>query len=826
MSPTRSKRGAKSSSAPTDVLVDPTPSKPLLPLVVLLFVGSGCAALIYEIVWFQMLTLSVGSSAISLAVVLGTFMGGMCIGSLLLPRVISRLEHPLRVYALLEAGIGIMGLLILFGLPYIGGLYAKIGGPGMGGIIIRAIVCTICLLPPTLLMGATLPAIARWVEATPRGVSWLGFFYGGNIAGGVFGCLLAGYYLLRVHDIAVATYVAVALNAVVALAGFALSHATDYRAPVEPPRPSESITSGGWWPVYVAIALSGMTALGAEVIWTRLLTLTLGGTTYTFSLILALFLAGLGIGSSAGSVLARYVTDPRLALGWCQLLLTLALAWAAAVLARALPFWPINPALAPSPMFTFQIDLVRTLCVVLPGAILWGASFPLALAGVSRRDQDPGRLVGTVYSANTVGAIFGAVLSSLIMIKVFGTQRAQQVLIVIAAISAAVMLVPVFWREANQLRLTRRSATFAGMIAVLGIWMVLTVVPIPPLLVAYGRYMVTWMGHDREILYVGEGMNSSMAVTRLPNGVLNYHNAGKVQASSEPQDMRLQRMLGHLTTLVPDSARSVLVIGCGAGVTAGAVSIDPIVQRQIIAEIEPLVPEVVSKYFSDHNFAVVQNPKVHVQIDDARHFLLTTDEKFDAITSDPFDPWVKGAATLYTKEFFEVVRDHLKPGGVVTVFVQLYESGMAAVKSEIATFLEVFPNGVVFGNTHQGGGYDVVLLGQLDEKPIDIDRIEQRLQRPEYAPVRRSLAEIGFFSAVDLFGRYAAQGPMLRQWLSDAQINRDRNLRLQYLAGLGVNVYEQQRIYEEILATRQWPPNLFAGSEATLANLRASMLSN
>ena len=207
-------------------------------------------------------------------------------------------------------------------------------------------------------------------------------------------------------------------------------------------------------------------------------------------------------------------------------------------------------------------------------------------------------------------------------------------------------------------------------------------------------------------------MNSSMAVSRLSNGVLNYHNAGKVQASSEPQDMRLQRMLGHLTTLIPENPRNVLVIGCGAGVTAGAVSVDPKVERVVIAEIEPLVPEVVSTYFSEHNFAVVQNPKVHVQIDDARHYLLTTDQKFDAITSDPFDPWVKGAATLYTKEFFEVAKAHLNPGGVITVFVQLYESGMAAVKSEIATFMEVFPNGVVFGNTYQGGGYDVVLMAR------------------------------------------------------------------------------------------------------------------
>src|SRR5207245_8068003 len=214
-------------------------------------------------------------------------------------------------------------------------------------------------------------------------------------------------------------------------------------------------------------------------------------------------------------------------------------------------------------------------------------------------------------------------------------------------------------------------------------------------LVAYGRFSATQIGQS-EVIYIGEGWNASVAVSERSNGVLNYHNAGKVQASSEPQDMRLQRMLGHLTTLVPASPRSVLVIGCGAGVTAGAVSIDPAVERETIAEIEPLVPRVVSTDFSEHNFDVVRNPKVTVENDDARHFILTTRQTFDAVTSDPLDPWVKGAAMLYTREFFDIVKQHLNPGGAVTLFVQLYESNEDAVKSEIATFFEAFPDGIVW----------------------------------------------------------------------------------------------------------------------------------
>src|SRR5580765_8393714 len=194
-----------------------------MPLLLVLFIGSGCAALIYEIVWFQLLQLVIGSSAISMGVLLGTFMGGMCLGSLLLPRLISAKQHPLRVYAALELGIGIIGLLLLFGMPLIGGVYFAWAGSGVGGLYVRGIIAAICLLPPTFLMGATLPAVARWVETTPRGVSWLGFFYGGNIAGAVVGSLTAGFYLLRVYDTAVATYVAVALNFLVAGVGFLLA---------------------------------------------------------------------------------------------------------------------------------------------------------------------------------------------------------------------------------------------------------------------------------------------------------------------------------------------------------------------------------------------------------------------------------------------------------------------------------------------------------------------------------------------------------------------------------------------------------------------------
>lgn len=789
-----------------------------LPVMLLLFFGSGCAALIYEVVWLQLLQLNIGSSAVSVGVLLAVYMGGMCLGSLVLPRRISSKHHPLKVYALLELGIGAFGIIVLYAVPVIGKAYTAMAGSGPANLVLRTVVASICLLPPTLLMGATLPAIGRWVKATPTGASWLGLFYAGNLVGAVAGSLFAGYYLLRVFDMPTASFVAVGVNALVAALAWAVASIVSYTpAPVKALEPAARSASRM---VYFGIALSGFTALGAEVVWTRLLSLHFGATTYTFSLILAVFLMGLAIGSSAGSGIARRVRNARTAFGWCQLLLCGGMAWAAHAACTSLQYWAVNPAAANSLMLTFQHDVVRAIRAVLPSAILWGASFPLALAAVIKPGQDSGRLVGSVYAANTLGAIFGASITSLALIGHVGSKATQQILIVVSALSGLLMLVQpvVLNSEVGRVRRMIGAAVLcAGIVA--SFFLVAGVPALPGILVAHGRNAASWEG-QREIIYVGEGTMASVAVTRDAAGTLYYHNAGKVQASSNPEDMRLQRMLGHITTLVPEAPEKVLVIGCGAGVTAGAVSIDPLLKQETIAEIEPLVPRVVSTYFSEHNFAVVSNPKVKVHLDDARHFLLTTSEKFDAVTSDPLDPWVKGAATLYTLEFFEAVKQHLNPGGVMTLFVQLYENDETAVKSQVATFLKAFPNGAVFANTVDGEGYDVVLYGPAQPRKINIDEVQARLDRPENEPIVRSLRQIGINSAVELFGNYAGQSSDLANWLADAQINHDRNLRLQFLAGRSLNVYDNAAIYRKMIADSRYPEDLFEGKPETLAALR------
>lgn len=810
------------STTPPTIPREAKPTHPFLPVLLVLFVGSGCAALIYEIVWFQMLQFAIGATGVSLGTLLGTFMAGMFLGSLALPRFVSKNRHPLAVYAGLEVGIAILGLLLLILIPRVSSIYGALAPPGFASIFVRTAVCAILLLPPTLLMGATLPAIARYVESTPEGVSWMGFFYGGNIAGAVLGCVLAGFYLLRVHDIATATVVAAVANVVVATIALGLARATPRTASTTPENHGEPIFDPGRLGVYVVIGLSGLTALGSEVVWTRLMSLMLGATTYTFSIILAVYLTGLGLGSGIGSYLAKILRGPRFALGACQLAAVGGIAWTAYWVTDAFPYWPVNPALTDDPWLVMQIDIVRALLAMLPGPVLWGASFPLAVAAAARDGRDPGRLMGGVYAANTIGAVVGALAFGLIAIPVLGTQWSQRLLIGVAALSAGVAFAPGLSSTRLMPDAVRARRIGLATLAFVGIaWSAWRIDAVPSVLISYGRFAPTYF--PPRTLYRGEGMNSSITVTELAEGVRNLHVGGKVVASTEPQDMGLQRMLGHMTALLHEEPKTVLVVGFGAGVTAGSFVTHPSVERIVICEIEPLITREANAYFTDVNHDVLNDPRVEIIHDDARHFLFTTDETFDVITADPIHPWMKGAAALYTTEYFELAKKRLAPGGVMTQWVPLYETTTEVVKSELATFFEVFPEGLVWGNLSNGQGYDVVLSARVGGSHINVDGLSERLARPDHEDVVESLSQVGLGSALRLLGNYAGYGPQLEPWLEGSELNRDGNLRLMYLAGLGLNQYESGSIYDEILESRVFPEDVFEGSPGMLRTLRSSL---
>ena len=774
----------------------------------LLFLASGCAALVYEMVWFHQVQLVVGASSISVAVILCSFMGGMALGSVVIERVGGR-QHPLRIVAALEAGIALFGILIPIVLPFVQDIYLALVGYGLGAVLLRAIVCVALLTPPTMLMGATLPVIARGALA-----SGVGYLYAANIAGGATGTVLAGFYLLRVHDTIVATAVAVVINIVVALVAWRLAANTALQrdpAKVDATRTTGAVEAVGARPIYVAAFLSGFTALGAEVVWTRQLSLLFGASVYTFSLILAVFLTGLGLGGLIGSRLARQTDVPGLHLARVQALLALAIGIGAWLIVNALPHWQPTrqflPEVRATPSFAFAFDALRCAVALLPATVLWGASFPLALAAAGQYGH-LSRQVSRVNAINTIGALLGAVLVTLIGVPILGSHQSQQLLAVLAAMSAIVIV----WQIGPIPRM--RALRWIVALTAISVWIVPDV---PGHLIAYGRSVNAWDSIKR-FLYLAEGTTASVAVTEGVGGARQFHIAGKVEASDMDVDMRLERMLGHIPALLHPHPRSVLIVGVGAGVTAGALSIHPEVERIVICEIEPAVPASARQFFAEENHHVFDDPRVQLVFDDARHFLQTTNERFDIITTDPIHPFVRGAATLYSLEYLEIARAHLNPGGIVTQWVPLYETDMRSVKSEIATFAQVFPDMTLWNPDLLEEGYDLVALGRIEPTPISEAAIAQRLDAS--AAVRQSLEAITLRSAAAILGTYAGRSRDLGPWLAGAEINRERHLRLQYLAGLAANADERFLIFQTLVGFRRYPADLFEASAELESQLR------
>lgn len=864
----------------------------LLPVLLLLFIGSGCAALIYEVVWLQMLQLVIGSTAHSMAVILGAYMGGMCLGSLLFPYIFSPKLHPLRVYAILELVIGVSGVLVYHFMPEIEQFYTKNASHSLA---VRGMVAGGALLLPTIMMGATLPAISRWIQSSKQGISWLGFFYGGNIVGAVIGCLLAGFYLLPKYNMMIASYSAVGINVLVCAVGLIISFNTTYTPSFDKKiaQRISGVKGAGW--VYLTIALSGFTGLGAEVVWTRLLSYQFGATVYTFSVILAVFLFGLGIGSSVGSGLARSLQRPRIALGWCQALLVASMGWTAWVVCKSLPYWPINPGMLVVPHDTveygpiFQLDLIRCAWAILPGTLLWGASFPLALAAVTRPGQDAGRQVGKTYAANTVGAILGALAFSIFIVAAKGTQFAQQVLVAVSALSAVVCLLPIMLTEFSDDPEAGFFSTGGVLVSIIAGGLVWYMMPPPSWqAMAYGRHSAWFMSgtempdgvfpqysnddtvdaYKRYCVYEGEGMNVSAVVSKWGNN-LYFHGAGKVQASTDPADMHLQRMLGHITALTVKKPENVLVIACGAGVTAGSFVPYEEVKRIVICDIEPLVPTKVTPNFFKQNYNITNKitadnrkktisgkelvpwvdsvtkknnvyfpgvdnatieklpeKEVEVYFDDGRHYIRTTQEKFDVITSDPIDPWVKGCAALNTIEYYQMCKSKLKPGGVMALWIPLYESDEKTINSVLTTFFEVFPKGILWTNDVDRQGYDAVLFGQAEGTEIDLDEMQKRIDAQPL--VKQSLMDVNFPSAASLMGTFAVDAKHLKDggWMDPQYINRDSNLRLQYLAGLGFNNQTAGKLLSGILKHYTFPQDIFKGSPESLSALKQELNAN
>jgi spermidine synthase len=513
----------------------------------------------------------------------------------------------------------------------------------------------------------------------------------------------------------------------------------------------------------------------------------------------------------------------RFALSICQILVAASIAGTAYTLSHSLPFWPVDPWLSTNPWFNFDLDVVRVIRAILPADLAVGSQFSTSPCKRRCRGEDPARLSGEVYAANTAGSIVGALAFSLVMIPAMGTRGSQQALIGLAAVAAVVAVASIVPSRNGVGRSTTQLAAIAAALGLAG-FLIYTIADMPWQVFAYGRRVAPILRNldpksESRPVFVGEGVSSSVVITERA-GQHFFYVSGKNEASSALLDMRLQRLMGHIPALLHPKPVSILVVGFGAGVTAGSFVPYPDVERITICELEPIIPAASNQFFGPENYNVLVDSRTRVVYDDARHFVLTTRDKYDVITTDPIHPWVKGTSSLYSKEYFELVRSRLNPGGIAAQWLPLYESDEETVKTQLATFFDVFPNGTVWGNYLNGDGYDLVLIGRLEDSSINLDEIQKRLDQPQYSRVARSLADVEVHSTVDLLATYTGNALDLATMLSGAPINRDLNMRLQYIAGWGVNSVMADSIYREIVSYRRFPGNLITGSGEPLEVLQ------
>ena len=779
-------------------------------LFVLVYLLSGAAALVYEVVWARMLTLQMGSTVTAVGTVLAAFMGGMAGGALLAGRIAPGLERrqALRGYAALELLIAACALLVPLALAGLRPLLAVAYADGAGGAwfaAVRMLTSLTVLAMPAAAMGATLPLAVRWfVGPTESPGTAAGGLYAANTLGAALGAAGAGFVLLPGLGLTGAALVAVGLNAASAAGALGLAAAGGYAdlpaaaAAARPGRrqrtrrargrpasgaaaPRRDDAAGGRsaptvrraWLVPAALALSGFVALTYEVAWTRILALILGPTTYAFSTMLAIFIAGLAAGSAIGAWLARWRGQHVFWLGLTLILGALGafgalrfIGPATLAMARAVD----QPDVSFAAMLALQVTLAAGL--LLPMTLALGAAFPLAVGATALRTDAVSSDVAVVYTANTCGAITGALLASFVLVPLLGLQQTVLAAGALAAGGGCLLLL-----DARATGLPRIAGAGAAMGAVGLAW---TVPAWNPELISGGAYkyapfvqvpdLQTGL-EEGDVLFYAEGAAGTVSV-RSSGGTVALAIDGKVDASNGA-DMLTQSLLAHLPLLLHPSPVEVGIIGLGSGVTLGAALRHPI-ERADILEISPEVVEA-SAFFEAENHAALDDPRTRLILGDGRSHLLLSSLRYDVIVSEPSNPWMAGVSTLFTREFFQAARDSLRPGGILCQWAHTYDMSDADLRSIIATFLAVFPDGAMW----RVGQGDLLLIGSLDPLGPRLQAVADHWERPG---VGADLAAIGVQDAFGLLSLHLGGGDALRAYSAGARIQTDTRNTLEFSA--------------------------------------------
>jgi len=846
------------------------------------FLLSGTSGLVYQVIWVRQLELVFGTTAFAASTVLTAFMAGLALGSYFFGRNAHRTRRPLRLYGLLELGIGLYGLAIPHIFTWLPGLYEPIWLRLHLSFVlltlIRFIIAILVLIVPTVLMGATLPVLASYYADGARSIGLrVGQLYSVNTFGAVVGAAAAGFLLIPTLGMRSTSYIAASINLILAAAALAISRFVQQRSPAGGPAAvaspeqvmpverlpelpetntrarirashagvSQSSSVVKRAPrrfsrlqaylqavedaspdrrailvVLVAFSLSGFVALSYEVIWSRVLALIIGSSVYAFSIMLSTFLVGLAVGSAVGSKLVDRLRRPLVVFALIQLGVGCT-SLVGAYLFDQLPFVFVSlyRVLAASNIAILLLArFVVTSLVMIAPTILLGALFPLVVrivyGGVSTsrseaRQTDTGRTVGNVYAVNTLGAIGGAFASGFVLIPSLGMLGSLR--IAVAANFFLALIVFLASRRAGQRGSPKaagrgaktsaaarpaRTTSWAGILAS-ALLIVFTAAVAPPwdyAVMSSGVYryapQVARASHQEffdyfsekgqgETAFYKEGVSATVVVQRKGNDRVLKVN-GKPDASTAG-DLPTQVLIGSMPLLLRQKTDDCLVIGLGSGVTLGSVEQFPL-KHVTCVELEPAVIEA-SHYFDDVNNRPLEDPRLRLIANDGRNFIETTDQKFDVIVSEPSNPWLTGAASLFTLEYFKRGASRLKDDGLFSQFVQIYEMAPEDVASLIATFREAFPNAYLF----RGAEGDLMLLGSKQDLKIDLATIRSHLADTRIAA---DLERIKTTTAADFVSRFYMGPRELATFSAGAELNTDDNALIEFRAPRRVGIDE------------------------------------
>jgi len=684
----------------------------------------------------------------------------------------------------------------------------------------------------------------------------VGMLFAVNTAGAVVGCALAGLVLMPGLGLLGTQCAAVALNLLAAGGAMWVGRGRpfDAAAVAAADRPAMAPEAGavpGRAPVFIAAyAISGAVAMLYEVAWSRSLVLVLGSSTYSYTTMLTTFLAGLTIGAWLGTRVLKAKADPLLAIALCQLMTATTVALGL-FLAGELPFLyvQLDEALDPSARGLLFVQLALAALVMFPPTLGLGAMFPLTLGGIGMTTAAAQRLVSRAYAWNTVGAIAGSLLGGFWLLPRLGT---RDVLILGIAVNAAIAFAGIALTRAGELRSTPRAALLV-LIAVFGVHLALAAPEWRSDVMSSGvfRYADRYRGLDRagfrkrvrqshgDMLFFEEGLTCTISVFRTTRSLTMLNN-GKPDASvppglalvgaagagpdvvvdaggagaaataavrSEPLgDLPTQVLVGQIPLLLADRIDDVMVVGLGSGVTLGSVLTHD-VKKVDTLELEAAVVHG-SRLFDHHSGAPLEDPRVSLVVNDARNDLLVRDRRYDVIISEPSNPWIPGAASLFTRDFFRLARRRLQPHGVLCQWVQLYELWPEDFQAILRSFAEVFPSIQIWRV-----GSDAILVGGPRDIPLPVGRVFARASDR----VRGDLARIGLRGPEDLLAHFWIGGDELRAAIPPGPINTDDNMRIEFAAPLRMLARDNERLERQ----KQELRGMFAGrTSAALPHLR------